>query len=47
MSAMRFELAFEAARACCIIAVVINMFRLPDSLTKENVMCNSLKLLQT
>ncbi len=30
-----------------LIAVVINMFRLPDFLTGENVMCNSLKLLQT
>jgi hypothetical protein len=28
-----------------IIAVVINMFRLPDLLTGENVMCNGLKLL--
>jgi len=30
-----------------IIAVVINMFRLPDFLTGENVMYNRLKLLQT
>ncbi len=28
-----------------IIAVIINMFRLPDLLTGENVMCNILKLL--
>ena len=27
------------------IAVVINMFRLPDLLTGENVECNGLKLL--
>jgi hypothetical protein len=30
-----------------VIAVVINMFRLPDLLTGENVMYNRLKLLQT
>jgi hypothetical protein len=29
------------------IAVVINMFRLPDFLKGDNVMCNGLKLLQT
>jgi len=29
------------------IAVVINMFRLPDFLTEENAVCNRLKLLQT
>ncbi len=28
-----------------IIAVVINMFRLPDLLTGENIVCNSLNLL--
>ena len=30
-----------------VIPVVINMFRLPDFLTGENIMFNSLKLLQT
>ena len=30
-----------------IIAVVINMFRLPDLLTGENITCDNLKLLQT
>ena len=29
------------------IAVVINMFRLPDFLTGENIVCNSQKLFQT
>jgi hypothetical protein len=32
-------------RTAWIIAVVINMFRLPDLLTGENVMCYGLKLL--
>jgi hypothetical protein len=30
-----------------VIAVVINMFRLADFLTEENIICNRLKLLQT
>jgi hypothetical protein len=30
-----------------LIAIVINMFHLPDFLTGENIMCNILKLLQT
>ncbi len=29
-----------------IIAVVINMFRLPDFIAGENIMCNGLKLLE-
>ncbi len=38
-------LGSEADRNFCrIIAVVINMFRLPDFLTSDMAVCNSLKL---
>jgi len=46
--AEKIEVAAKCGKCgSLLIAVVINMFRLPDFLTGENVMSNGLKLLQT
>jgi hypothetical protein len=46
-SRRRLNLNMPGKSEIAIIAVVINMFRLPDLLTGENITCDNLKLLQT